>query len=103
MTSTLVAAVVGDHELAAPDSLVGTVARAVKRKPDHRLITGMPALGHHRCQMGMVMLHHDQRAVAGVRPCPRRTAVARMLVSDDHLGLDAGYLLEMITRNIESL
>ena len=84
--------VVGEQHLAAPHRAVGAVAGAVEGDPDHLLVPAQPVLGHHRGDVGVVVLHRAHRppaacarahaggAVAGVarrrRAAPARTPVS---------------------------
>lgn len=62
-----VALVVGKQDLAAPDRAVGAEAGSVEGKPQHRFAAVAAVLGHHRSDMGMVMLHGAHRAAPALR------------------------------------
>ncbi len=57
----LVAGVIGDEELATPDRPIVDVAGAVEGHADHRPLAAQAVLGHARGDVGVVVLHFDQR------------------------------------------
>ena len=84
----------GDEDLATPDRAVGAVAGAVEREADHPLTVGHTVLGHHRRDVGVVVL--DERHVAGrVGLGPPTGLVARVRVGDEQVGFDAVHLGEL--------
>ena len=81
--------VVGEQHLATPDRAVRTVTGAVEGEPEYLLGAGEPVLGHHRCDVRMVMLHVPDWFGAAVATRPCGGAVSGMAVSDHDLGVDA--------------
>ena len=58
-------AIVSDEKLAAPQCLIITHAESVERDTEYRTaIARVRAIGHHRGDMGMVMLDLEQRQMA---------------------------------------
>jgi hypothetical protein len=66
VTSTLVAAVVGDHDFPTPDGTVVTVSGAIEGEPDDRLVAEVSVLRHRRSDVSVMVLNHDQTAFAGM-------------------------------------
>src|SRR5262245_37162043 len=83
--------------------MIVTVAGAIEGKANDRLLAEVPVIRHDRCEVGVMVLHQDQLAGAGMCPGPGGAAVTGMSISDDHLGSDTGHLLEMSTSNVECL
>ena len=89
----LIALVVGEQHLAAPDRAVGAVTGSVEGEAEHLLRPVQPVLGHHRGDVRVVVLDRPDRPPAGVAPRPRGGAVARVRVGDDDFRADAGQRL----------
>ena len=92
--------VAGDEDLATPDRAVGAVAGAVEREADHPLTVGHTVLGHHRRDVGVVVL--DERHLAtrvGLSPPPG--LIARVRVGDEQVGFDPVHLGELVRGLLE--
>ena len=81
-----------EEQLPAPHGPVGPVTSSIEDHADGR--TTLAVLGETRRQVGMVMLHADQRHAVALERVRRREVVRVKVVSDD-LGRDGEEPLEM--------
>ena len=95
---TLEAVVVGDEDLTSPNGAVGPVSGAVERESDHAV--GDAVLGHHRCDVRMVMLHLDNRSSVALRP--RRRQIPRVEIGGDRLRFNPEQVSEVAHGVVES-
>ena len=91
---------VGEQYLAAPDGAVVAEARAVEREPDDPLVRVALVLGHHRRDVGVVMLDLDDPiGVVGARP--PGGCVAGVGIDGDDVGRDRVDPLELGDESLE--
>ena len=78
----MVALVVGEQHLAAPDGAVGAVAGAVEREPDHLLAPSRPCSAITAAMCAWWCCTDAHRPARGIAVRPRGGAVARVRVGD---------------------
>ena len=88
---------VRNEYFATPDRPIGPVAGAVEDDAEHRHAGHESVLGHHRRDVGVVMLNLGD-PVAVVRSRPPRRPVARVGVGGDDLRLDGVQVAELFDR-----
>ena len=94
MSDAIEPGVVGDEHLASPHRAVGAVPGAVEAEADDGL--GHAVLGHHRGDVGMVMLHSHDPATGGVAHRPSRREVPRVEVRRQDVRFDPEELLHVL-------
>lgn len=95
MPQTPVRVVVREQDLAAPHRPVVAVSRAVECDADDRPAAVEAMLGHDRGDMGVMVLHADDRAVVRVPLGPLSGSVAGVPVRRQKPGLHTGDRLQL--------
>ena len=92
--------VAGDEDLAAPDRAVRTESRPVERDADDTPAHGHPVLGHHRRDVGVVVLHFGH-GVRGSAFGPSFRLVARVRIRGQPRRPDVVQVGELTGRALE--